>query len=665
MPDTKGQTIIELLLAMAFAMIMIPALFVMFFVSREGKPQAQQRTRAVSLVVEAEEAIRSIREAGWAQFAAFQNGTPYYPRVSGGRWTLTQGEEITDGLTRAIVFSDVYRDTSGSIVSSGGTRDGSTRRAEVTVSWLTPFPASVRHYVYLTRHTNIIAVDTTEADFGAGVATDVTVTNLYGGAVVLGATGGYGDWCQPSLTISALDLPKSGVANAISAIEGHIVAGTGENASGVSFANVLISDPPYPTNPTASVSGTFDGYKTNDVFTESSYAYIATDNNAKEIVILDVTQTNANGKYLEVGYFNMPGNGNGNAIVTAGNVGYMLDGGSKMYTVDLAVKTGSRPSLDADGVTLAGGGKKLAVVGTRAFVAVDAINAQLTIVDISNPSNLVISRQIGLPAQEARAVYVNTSGTRAYVVTEQSPTQRELFIVNTDTNSAAFGTVLGSYDTNGMDPRGVVVVSGPRAIVVGRNAEEYQVVDITNEVSSPLPRCGGLNVDTGIQGIATVFTGAERAYSYIVTGDATTELKIIEGGPGGSGSTYRLSGTFESRIFDSTVVATGSSEAAWNRISGNITTPSSGTVLTVQVAAADPLGGSCTGVSYAYVGPDGTSNTRYTSDGGTTIAGIIPFSDDGTGFENPARCFRYRAALSTDDQTLTPILYDVSVSLSP
>ena len=58
------------------------------------------------------------------------------------------------------------------------------------------------------------------------------------GEVVLGATGGVGDWCQPTLAITALDLPKSGVANAISAIQGTLAAGTGENASGVSYANV-------------------------------------------------------------------------------------------------------------------------------------------------------------------------------------------------------------------------------------------------------------------------------------------------------------------------------------------------------------------------------------------------------------------------------------------
>ena len=83
----------------------------------------------------------------------------------------------------------------------------------------------------------------------------------------------------------------------------------------------------------------------------------------------------------------------------------------------------------------------------------------------------------------------------------------------------------------------------------------------------------------------------------------------------------------------------------------------------MQVAAADTTG-TCADASYTFVGPDGT-DTSYYDVSGSTIAGAIPFSDDNVGFENPARCFRYRAYFETDDPALTPQLTDVTVSFSP
>lgn len=664
MRTQHGQTIIELLLAMGLALILFPALFTMFFLSREGKAQQIERTRAVGLVTEATEAIRSVRARGWEVFAQFGDDIPYHPIVDNNVWTLVNGAETTEGFTRSIIFSSVYRDASGTVVSTGGTPDLSTRKVTITVGWTSPLPTSIISIVYLTRHSNILEVDTTETDFLSGTQSNTKVVNMSGGEVILSSTGGYGDWCNPSLTINAVNLPKSGVANAVNAIAGQIAAGTGDNASGVSYANVLITDPSYPDQPTATISGTFDGYKTNDVFTEQQYAYLATDTNTKEVEIIDLRQTDGNGKYAEAGYFNAPGNGNASAVATTGDTGYML-GGTNFYSFNLTQKNGSRPIMDPDGVLLPGAGVKFKIRDSRAFIVTGSINAQLVVVDISDASNLTVVSQIALPGGAGTGIYVNNSGTRAYVTTTSSSTQRELFIVNVEAGSPTYGQVMGSYDTNGMNPTGVVVVSGPRMIVVGKNAEEYQVVDITSESEDPLPRCGGLNVDSGINGIDTVFTSQERAYSYIITGDATTELKIIEGGPGSSGHDYVLNGAFTSQIFDVSVVSSGSSEAAFNRIVATITKPTVQTDVSIQFAAADPIGGSCTNAIYTYVGPDGTANTAFSSTDGTTISGELPFSYDGVGFENPARCFRYRAQLLTADNALTPILSDVTISMSP
>ena len=199
--------------------------------------------------------------------------------------------------------------------SPGSYLDPSTKEVIITVSWAQPFYSSVTTTQYLTRVENITYTQTTQAIYNSGVTTNTSViaTDESGipddGQIQLGAGGGGGDWCQPAKSITEVDLPKSGVANAITVDKGPAVDGatvyatTGVNASGVSFANQEYrGEPPVPQT-----QKTFDGYKTNAVFGEiiggvTKYSYLATDNNAKEIVIIDLTQFTdapANMKYIK------------------------------------------------------------------------------------------------------------------------------------------------------------------------------------------------------------------------------------------------------------------------------------------------------------------------------------------------------------------------------
>ncbi|MCJ7740183.1 hypothetical protein MUP32_02575, partial [Candidatus Microgenomates bacterium] len=301
----KGQLIVEFIIAVGLTTIFLPALLTGLVASREGKAQQTQRLEATTLLKEAEEAARIARENNWSSVST--NGI-YHPVVSGNTWNLASGDETINGYIRQIVISDVRRDGSGAIVLSGGTVDPSTKKIVTTVSWNTPFPSSVDSTMYLARFlSNATYVETADTEFNQGTVNAAVVTNTNGGEVTLGA-GGHGSWCAPNLSIAAVDLPRQGVANAVYAVQEQVVAGTGENASGVSFAQVAISNPPYPTPPVGTITATFDSYKTNGVFGVSDYAYLATDSNSKEIVIIDLNNI-INGKYQEAGYFDAPGNG--------------------------------------------------------------------------------------------------------------------------------------------------------------------------------------------------------------------------------------------------------------------------------------------------------------------------------------------------------------------
>lgn len=619
----KGQSLVEIIIAIGLAAILLPALVTGLIAARSGKPQQLQRTYAIGLTQETIEAARVVRQAGWPTFAV--NGT-YHPVRSGSTWALVSGGETINDYTRTLTISDAYRDGSGKLVETSGTMDPSVKKLQIDISWANPAPTTMSTTVYFTRYLdNLTYIQTTEADFLAGTKTGVTVTNTGGGEVTLGA-GGFAEWCEPDLTITALDLPKNGVANALTAIEGKAFAGTGENASGVSYASVDIANT-HP--PQAAVVNTFNGFKTNDIFGDAQYAYLATDTNTKEIEIISL-----NSPVVESGYFDSSGPTDANAIFVSGAVGYMT-AGNTLYTFDLSSKSGSRAQLGS--IQLAGTGTEIEVNGGYAFVSING-SPELQIVNVANPASLSVIGQADLPGAGGSDVYINSTATRAYVVTSTSASQKELFIIDVSTKTGN-RPVVGSYESNGTSAKGVTVVSGNKAILVGSGGEEYQVIDITNE-SNP-SHCGGLNIDTGVNGVASVIEADGDAYSYIITGDASAEFKIIEGGPGGQ---YATSGIFESSTFDA------GTSTNFNRFDATSTLPNQ-TAASYQFAVADAVNGNCTGVTFTFV--DANSD------------GSLLLSDDGVGYENPGRCLRYRVNLSTTEPLSSPVFADITINYSP
>jgi type II secretory pathway pseudopilin PulG len=635
----SGYSLVELLMAIGLASLLIPTLATSFITSREGKAQEKQRLQATTLFKEAQEAVRNIREAGWNNIAT--NGT-YHATISGSMWTLVPSEEVIDGFTRRIIIDDVRRDSAGNIVSSGGTIDPSTKSVTVNVSWTQPSANAITATSFLTRFQNDATIQTSTTDFQNGTRVSVDVTNDSGGEVTLGAGSGSGsNWCSPNLSITAYDLPKNGVANAIAAIQGKAFAGTGDNSSGVSYASVNITD----TNPpVVTPDGTFNGYKTNGIFGEENYAYVTTDDNGKEVVIIDISGTT----FTEVGYFNIPGNSDGMSVYVAGNIGFVTSG-TRLYSFNLSSKNGSRSQIDS--VNLAGSGTRVVVKNGYAFVSIAGASIEMQIIQVAANGDLSnVIAQADVNGQAARDVFVNDTGTRAYLATDASSTQREMFIVNTTNKSGTLPVIGPGYEASGMSPKGITVVTGNRAILVGSGGEEYQAISIATE-TVPI-RCGGLQVNTGVNGVASVLEGDGDAYSYIITGDTSTEFKIIQGGNGGS--IFLNTGTFTSSTMD-----TGST-VLFNRFSVTLNRPPQ-TDISFQIAVANAVNNSCTGVPLTFIGPDGTTATRYqtaVTSGQQVFNFVFPQS-----LQN-GRCVAYRAELSTTDHTQAPILYDAAVNYS-
>jgi len=271
--------------------------------------------------------------------------------------------------------------------------------------------------------------------------------------------------------------------------------------------------------------------------------------------------------------------------------------------------------------------------------------------------------------EAANSVYAKSDGTRAYISSNGGASSKQFYILNTSNkNSPSFlsgsnngtGPSTGFY--NGSNPQGelyprrsLTVLNGQRVVLVGKDgtanandAHEYQVLDSSNEATPNF--CGSVNFDEGFNDLTSVTEADLDNFVYMVANNTVNELKIIQGGPDGLYVDY---GYIESATLDAGY------NTAFNRFSVTSTTPAS-TALKYQFASADAVSGSCTGVTYNFAGPDGTSSSYYA----TTSAALL-LDDNGSGYENPGRCFKYKAIFETTDFNQTPVLNDMTVNYSP
>jgi hypothetical protein len=299
--------------------------------------------------------------------------------------------------------------------------------------------------------------------------------------------------------------------------------------------------------------------------------------------------------------------------------------------------------------------------------------------------------------EAANSVYAKSDGTRAYlasnggIVHNNIPDSDQFYIIDT-TNKSAPKFMLtwpstqltplpghyintaeaGYYNGNSTNielypRRALTVLNGQRAVLVGQDGipndgtepQEYQVINIDpndpggNKEMNPA-YCGGVNFLPGFNDLTSVSEADGDNFVYMVTNTMEKQLRIIQGGP--DYGIYDSSGTFISKPLS---LATPS---AFNRFIANVVQPAN-TTLQMQVSVATPSAGLCNPVNFNFVGPGGSSSTYFTPSG-STISGTFPMGTFGS-YQNPERCFGYKALFNTTDYSQTPVLDDMTVNYSP
>lgn len=641
--------------------------------SRDGQPQQEQRFTATVLVGEAVEAVRSVRESGWDTFS--ENGI-FHPVKTAGTWSLATGPDSSEGFTRSITISDVYRDENGSITEVQNKLDPSTKKVDIDVSWSQPLVTSINRSFYLTRYLdNLSRLETTADDFTgigeyASILNNTAIVDENGGEVTL-AHSAHADWCKPQdFVVNQLTLPK--LSNAIFSKQGGAYLGSGDGtADSPAFLNIDINDAVLPDPPTASIVGSYNGnFVTNAIHSDGRYVYLATSGNP-QVLILDLN-TNP---YSLVGTVTIPGGEPANGVHLSENNNILfVTSGNKLFTFDVTNKTGSHTTVKSSismraSIWSQPTARQVEVVGNRAYVGTgNSLLGLQTFSFNSSGGNLsFVAAALLTFSQQSQGLYVDDQAHYAYVVFNNASGlnfTRGMVVIDLTKTSWFLITYYPksyTYNTNGMDPRGVAVPASNRAIVVGveggsnPGTEQYQVVDTSSlsEQNPSLNYCGGYNVPSGIFGISSILDQYNSAFSYIITGEADNQFKIIRGGEGGGG--YQPSGTFESSIFETQY------STAFNKFNASINPQ--GQSIKMQLAVSEPINNSCTQAVYEFVGPNGDAGQYFNPDE-NIISGTVPFGTYG-GYDNPNRCFRYKVFFESSDTDVTPVLNDFTLNYSP
>ncbi len=686
------------MVAIGLCSILLPALITGLISFQRGKPQQQQRSLALSYLKQTEEQLRNIKDNNWSLLTPLNSDL--HPVLTGTALSLGSGSDTTsDGFSRKIVLSVVYRDSSNNIIGTGTSDqiDPSTLLANITVSWAKPRTSSVVSTVYLTRHLNSTHAETNITDFGIGITLGTQTTSASGGEIILGSGQAVNaKWCAPSFANVSVDLPE--VPTAVSASPGNVYVGMGNSHSATaSFAHVKVATSPLSFNLDGRLNG---GYHATSVFGEPNWGYFTTDlTNGKRLVIVNLTRFDSAGIFHEEGSFSLTSSANSDpatAIFVLNNRGYLAVG-NYLYVLDLSnhaspTQIGSRIQFSDNTYGGTSYAKEIYVrqVGSSiyAFIAINgSFLPEMVILDVSNNNNSSqwglagggrvqngtvtsggvdlnpIANFCNITTTATMGVYVKPDGTRAYISDSNSSSTEKDFVV-IDTTNKANPTVIGGvatqpscsngggWQSGGMDPRQSVITLPleNRAIVVGVGGpQQYAVLDLSNESAPTM--CGSLAYTGGLNGVASTQEASGEVFAYVITTTASQGLKVVQGGPDLPNGLYVGAGTFESGTFDA------KSSVVFNRILPSVTLPAN-TSVKFQVAATDAISNSCNGVTFSYVGPDGTSASFFPSSGG-----IIPLSPSGA-YKNPARCFRYKAFLTTTDTNSTPVVNSVTVNYS-
>src|SRR3989344_5005317 len=470
-------SMIEVILASSiFAMIVVSFVGV-FLYGQESTTLAGKRSSAVFLAEEGLEALKNIRDAG---FANLTDGT-FGLAISGGQWILSGVSDVNGIFTRQIMISTI--DAKRKLVTS-------------RVDW----------------QQNLQRTGT--------ISLASRLTNWIATAM--------GNWALPSLeAIFNFTAGNSGNATANSnaiAFANNLVYLGRANSGGREFFIFDVSNPAVPV-----LLGQRDLNGTpNDIVISGNYAYVASTDNSEELQIIDISDPATIDQAGKLTSVNLTAANSGNATVNAialaisGNYLLMIRaGGDEFLIFDL-----TNPSTPGNPVgrtpSLTGTVSDLATAGDYAYVASTDNAAELQIVDITTKTAPARIQVFNLNSGNANAdgLSLDVGNNHVFLgrAASAAPEFYTINVANPLTPALADTLELGANALAiSLEPN-----SGYVFLATADTANDFKVIDVSNPAAISL--LGQLNLANGPVDVIYDLT-LDRAF--LASTADTEELQIV------------------------------------------------------------------------------------------------------------------------------------------
>ncbi len=331
-----GFSVVEVLLAVTVFGMLSTAIIGALVYGRSSTVDSGDRVRADYLAEEGTEAIRNIRNAGYANLT---DGT-YGLVQSGNTWTLSGSSDANDIYNRSVTIAS--NGTNRKLITSNVSWSGSNTGQASVVTQLTNWAATLPKY--WSAATQYSGVDVTGTIAGYKVAT----------------AGSYAYFVRNSST-------------------------------GPNFFIVNIAT---PTAPTVVGTLTLAGTPTN-ITVNGNYAYVSNSSTTTELQIVNVTTPSAptlSGTYNAAGTA-----GGGRSVYVVGTLAYLAraaNSGTDEFVI-VNVATPSSPTRVA-GYGLNVNMNDVYVNGTTAYVATASDTQELLVINLANSPTLALGTALNL-----------------------------------------------------------------------------------------------------------------------------------------------------------------------------------------------------------------------------------------------------------------------------
>lgn len=133
----QGIGLVEVLIASSIIVVGVLTIIEAFNIYVSYALANNGNVQAAYLMEEGLETMTFFRDNGWTTYISkLSTTTTYYLKTVSSTWATTTTQQYVDSqFVRKLTLTDVNRDASGYIVSSGGTYDPNTKKITVTIEY--------------------------------------------------------------------------------------------------------------------------------------------------------------------------------------------------------------------------------------------------------------------------------------------------------------------------------------------------------------------------------------------------------------------------------------------------------------------------------------------------------------------------------------------------